>query len=31
MTIHPHEALLRAARAQARTSEFKDRNTPPGR
>jgi len=25
MTIHPHEALLRAARAQARTSEFKDK------
>ena len=23
MTIHPHEALLRAARAQARTDEFK--------
>jgi IS5 family transposase len=25
MTIHPHEALLRAARAQARTPEFKDK------
>ena len=24
MTIHPHEALLRAAGAQARASEFKD-------
>src|SRR5258708_21285913 len=23
MTIHPHEGLLRAARAQARTDEFK--------
>ena len=23
MTIHPHEGLLRAARAQARTEEFK--------
>ena len=23
MTIHPHEGLLRAARAQARTPEFK--------
>jgi Transposase DDE domain len=23
MTIHPHEGLLRAARAQARTGEFK--------
>ena len=23
MTIHPHEDLLRAARAQARTDEFK--------
>ena len=23
MTIHPHEDLLRAARAQARTAEFK--------
>ena len=25
MTIHPHESLLRAARAQARSSEFKDK------
>ena len=30
MTIHPHEDLLRAARAQARTGEFRT-NTPPGR
>ena len=25
MTVHPHEGLLRAARAQARTSEFKEK------
>jgi hypothetical protein len=25
MTVHPHEDLLRAARAQARTGEFKDK------
>ena len=25
MSIHPHEGLLRAARAQARTSEFKEK------
>jgi len=30
MTIHPHERLLRAARAQARTPEFKNAY-PPGR
>lgn len=30
MTIHPHEDLLRAARAQARTPQFK-RPTPPAR